>query len=299
MPSVVSTASPHSATWTFFEGAWHEGNIGIMGPRTQAAWLGGSVFDGARSYDGAAPDLDLHMARVNESADAFLLKPVVPTETWLELAHAGVKRFPPSAALYIRPMYWADFGAGGGIKFDPETTRWCLSIYEAPMPGEREVAVTLSPFRRPTIETAPVNAKTGCLYPNNSRALIEAGARGFDNCLMNDVLGNVAELANSNVFMVRDGVVFTPAPNGTFLNGITRRRIVGLLRDDGVEVVETTLRYADFQAADEIFSTGNFAKVSPITRIDERPLTPGPVTRRASVLYRDFAHATAALDGAA
>lgn len=299
MSAVVSTLAPHSQTWTFFEGAWREGNVAIMGPRTQASWLGGSVFDGARSYDGAAPDLDLHMARVNASASALLLKPVVPVEHWLELAREGVKRFSPSAALYIRPMYWAESGAGGGVKFDPETTRWCLSIYEAPMPGERQLAITLSPFRRPTIECAPVDAKTGCLYPNGSRALIEAGARGFDNCLMNDMLGNVAELANSNVFLVKDGVVMTPTPNGTFLDGITRRRVIGLLRDDGVEVVEATLRYADFERADEIFSTGNFAKVSEITRIDQRPLTPGQVTRRAAALYRDFAQTTARLDSVA
>ena len=91
-----------------------------------------------------------------------------------------------------------------------------------------------------------------------------------------DMLGNVAEFGNSNVFMARDGVVSTPVPNGTFLNGITRQRVIGLLRGDGVTVVEKTLRYADFLAADEIFSTGNFAKVAPIIRIDDRELTPGP-----------------------
>jgi branched-chain amino acid aminotransferase len=292
MSALVSTLTPHSITWTFFEGRWHEGNVAIMGPRTQGSWLGSTVFDGARAYDGVAPDLDLHMARVNASARAFLLKPVVPVERWLELAHEGVRKFPPAAALYIRPMYWAESGAGGGVKFDPETTRWCLCLYEAPMPGERELAITLSSFRRPTLETAPVDAKAGCLYANGSRALIEAAHRGFDNCLMNDVLGNVAELANSNIFMVKDGVVLTPAPNGTFLDGITRRRVIGLLRDDGREVIETTLRYSDFQGADEIFSSGNFAKVSAVTRIDERHLEPGPIYRRASALYRDFAHAT-------
>jgi branched-chain amino acid aminotransferase len=108
---------------------------------------------------------------------------------------------------------------------------------------------------------------------------------------MADMLGNIAELANSNVFMVKDGVVFTPAANGTFLAGITRQRVIQLLRDAGQQVVETSLRYADFQDADEIFSSGNFAKVSAITRIDERTLQPGPVTRRAAELYQAFAHA--------
>jgi branched-chain amino acid aminotransferase len=91
--------------------------------------------------------------------------------------------------------------------------------------------------------------------------------------------------------MARDDVVFTPAPNGTFLNGITRQRVIDLLRGDGVSVVEATLRYSDFEGADEIFSTGNFAKVAPVIRIDDRSLQPGPFYHRARKLYRDFAHA--------
>lgn len=290
MTAVVSTLRPVSSTWTYFEGDWHEGNVAIMGPRTHGAWLGSTVFDGARAFEGVTPDLEAHCERVNRSAQNFLLKPVVPVETWLGLALEGVQRFDPRAELYIRPMYWADQGFGGGVKFDPETTRWCLSIYEAPMPAPTGSAITLSPFRRPTIETAPVDAKASCLYPNNTRGLIEAQARGFDNCVLRDMLGAVAELANANIFMVRDGVVFTPAPNGTFLDGITRRRVIGLLRDDGVEVREQTLTYADFLAADEIFSSGNYAKVAPMIRIEDRELPIGPLFRRARALYWAFAH---------
>jgi branched-chain amino acid aminotransferase len=290
MSAVVSTLKPVSTTWTYFEGDWHEGNVAIMGPRTHGAWLGSTVFDGARAFEGVTPDLEAHCERVNRSAEKFLLKPVVPVETWLGLAQEGLRRFDPLAELYIRPMYWADQGFGGGVKFDPETTRWCLSIYEAPMPAPTGSAITLSPFRRPTIETAPVDAKASCLYPNNTRGLIEAQARGFDNCVLRDMLGAVAELANANIFMVRDGVVFTPAPNGTFLDGITRRRVIGLLRDDGVEVREQTLGYADFLLADEIFSSGNYAKVAPMIRIEDRELPIGPMFRRARDLYWAFAH---------
>jgi branched-chain amino acid aminotransferase len=107
---------------------------------------------------------------------------------------------------------------------------------------------------------------------------------------MLDMLGNVAEFGNSNVFMAKDGVVYTPAPNGTFLNGITRQRVIDLLRADGVSVVETILSYADFLSADEIFSSGNFAKVAPVIRIDDRNLQPGPFYGRARKLYWDFAH---------
>jgi branched-chain amino acid aminotransferase len=290
MTDIIKPIS-YSQSWTFFEGDWHEGNVPIMGPRTHAAWLGSVVFDGARAFEGVAPDLDRHCARVNWSATNFGLKPVVETETWLGLAREGIARFRPNAELYIRPMYWAQNGSGGGVLFDPETTNWCLCIYEAPMPATTGSAITLSPFRRPTMECAPVDAKAACLYPNNSRALIEAASRGFNNCLMLDMLGNVAEFGNANVFMAKDGVVYTPAPNGTFLNGITRQRLIDLLRADGASVIEATLSYADFLAADEIFSSGNFAKVAPIIRIDDRQLAPGPFYTKARKLYWDFAHA--------
>ncbi len=283
-----------SKTVTFFEDNWHDGNVPIMGARTHAAWLGTSVFDGARAFEGVAPDLDLHCARVNESAKAMGLKPVVPTDTWLALVREGRNRFERDAELYIRPMYWAEDAASGAVRPDPETTCWCLTLYVVPMPKPTGSAITLSPFRRPTPDSALVEAKAGCLYPNNARALIEARARGFDNCLSCDVLGNVAELATANIFMAKDGVLFTPVANGTFLAGITRARVIVLLRQAGAMVIEKTLRYADFRTADEIFSTGNYSKVSPVTRIDDRPLQPGPFYRKARELYWQFAHANSA-----
>ena len=286
----MSRSVTWSKTLTFFEDGWHEGNLPIMGVRTHAAWLCTSVFDGARAFEGVMPDLDLHCARVNESAKVMHLKPLVSTEAWMALVREGFKRFDRDAELYIRPMYWPEDAASGAVRPDPETTRWCLTLYVAPLPKPVGSAITLSPFRRPTRETAPVDAKAGCLYPNNARAMIEARSRGFDNCLMCDMLGNVAELATANVFIVKDGIAYTPAPNGTFLAGITRARIIGLLRAAGTTVVETTLRYPDFQAADEIFSTGNYLKVSPVTRLDDRNVQPGPMYQRARALYWEFAH---------
>jgi branched-chain amino acid aminotransferase len=286
----MSLAPASSKTWTFFAGDWHEGNIPLMGARTHAAWLGSSVFDGARAFEGVAPDLDLHCARVNESAKVLFLKPALSTDQWLGLVADGMKRFDKDAALYIRPMYWAEQAGALLVAPDPESTRWCLTLYEAPMRKPEGFSITLSPYRRPTLESMPLDAKAGCLYPNNARALIEAKGRGFANCVVCDVLGNVAELATANIFMGRDGVVFTPVPNGTFLNGITRQRVISLLRETDVTVVETTLRYRDFETADEIFSTGNYAKVMPIVRIDDRSLQPGPLYRKARELYWDFAH---------
>jgi branched-chain amino acid aminotransferase len=282
-----------SKTWVFWQGDWHEGDVPIMGPRTHSTWLGSSVFDGARAFEGVAPDLDLHFKRVNESAERMYLKPTVSVEQWVELAWEGIRRFDREVALYIRPMYWAQDNGMLAIAPDPDSTRWCLAIYESPLPPPTGFSITLSPLRRPTIDTAPVDVKAGCLYPNSARAVFEAKRRGFDNCIVCDMAGNVAELANSNIFMARDSVVYTPIGNGTFMTGITRNRVIDVLRKTGVEVVETTLRYSDFQSADEIFSTGNYAKLLPVNRIDERSIQPGPLYQKARDAYWKFAHARA------
>lgn len=272
---------------TFWQDAWVEGNPGIMGPLTHASWLGSAVFDGARAFEGVAPDLDLHCARVVNSARVMGLKPWHEPAELVEIARDGIARFASDAQLYIRPMYWPE---SGFVAPDPESTNFCFTIVENPLPQANGFSLTLSPFRRPTIETAPTNAKAACLYPNSGRALSEARERGFDNALMLDVLGNVAELCTANVWMVRDGVALTPAPNGTFLDGITRQRVMALLRATGTQVRETRLTVEDFHQADEIFSTGNFGKVLPANRFEARDLQPGPISARARRLYWEWAH---------
>ena len=279
-----------SQTWTYLDGDWHEGNPPVLGPRSHAMWLGSSVFDGARAFEGVTPDLDRHCARVNASAAALGLQPTMAVDAMVALVHDGMRRFPASAALYIRPMYWAEEGGYMSVPPDPASTRFLLCLYETPMPPPTGFSVTVSPFRRPTPETMPTLAKSGCLYPQNGRAILEAKARGFDNALVPDMLGNIAETGTSNIFMVKDGVVLTPAPNGSFLNGITRQRVIALLKASGLEIRETALTAADFLDADEIFSTGNYSKVVPVTRIEGRELQPGPVHARARKLYWDWAH---------
>ncbi len=283
-----------STTWTFVDGDWYEGNVAIIGPRSHAMWLGSSVFDGARWFEGVSPDLDLHARRVNSSAIALGLNPTRTPDEIVALTWEGLKKFDGKTAVYIRPMYWAEHGGYMGVPADPASTRFCLCLYESPMIAPSGFSVTVSPFRRPTIETMPTNAKAGCLYPNNGRAIIEAKMRGFDNALVLDMLGNVAETGSSNIFMVKDGQVFTPGANGTFLSGITRARTIALLAEEGISTVEKALTVREFLEADEIFSTGNHSKVVPVTRIEERNLQPGPVAKKARALYWDWAHSTSA-----
>lgn len=273
--------------WTWYKGQWHEGNPMIMGPMTHAPWLGSCVFDGARAFEGVAPDLDQHCERIVRSAKSFGLKIIKSAGEIEELTREGIAKFPKGAELYLRPMFWA---ADGFVDVDPETTEFSVSVYDSPIPPPQGFSITLSPYRRPSFEYAPTDAKAACHYPNSARAMREARARGFDNAVMLDPLGNVSELATANIWLVKDGAAHTPVPNGTFLNGITRQRVIKLLREAGVTVVERAIRWEEFLDADEVFSTGNYAKVTPITRVEAKHYQPGPMMQKARSLYWDYAH---------
>ncbi len=287
---MVAIPPAQSQTWTYVDGDWHEGNVPLLGARSHAFWLGSSVFDGARWFEGVCPDLDLHCARVNASAVALGLDPTVPVDEMMTLVDEGLKRFDGNTAIYVRPSYWAEHGGYMMVPADPASTRFALTMWEAPMPDVAGFSVTVSPFRRPTIETMPTDAKAGCLYPNNGRAILEARSRGFDNCLVRDLLGNVCETGSANIFMVKDGLVMTPAANGTFLAGITRKRVIDLLLGFGFKTIEKALTIDDFMNADEIFATGNYTKVNPVIRIEDRELQPGPIGMKARDLYWQWAH---------
>lgn len=274
------------ASLVFVDGTWHEGNPPILGALDHAFWMASSVFDGARAFAGTVPDLERHCARLDRSARLMNMEPTLPPGEIADLCRAGVRRLGTDPALYIRPMYMP---LTGFVIPDPASTKLVIALHPLAMPEPTPVAVTLSPYRRPSRDMAPTEAKAGCLYPNQQRALVDAKRRGFGNAISLDANGSVAELATANIWMVRDGVALTPVPNGVFLNGITRQRLIALLRADGIEVREETLSMADFMDADEVFSSGNYGKVLPIDRIDGQHYEVGPVYRRARALYMEFA----------
>ncbi|MFO6464765.1 branched-chain amino acid aminotransferase [Jannaschia sp. KMU-145] len=275
---------------TWFDGTWHDGDVPIMRAADHGMWQGSSVFDGARRFEGVTPDLDRHCARVNRSAKALMLTPTMTPERMVELVHEGLEGFEPDAAIYIRPMYWGIHGSELGLVPSGEETGFAICLEEVPMfAPDKSTTLTTTRFRRPVQEDNVCDAKAGCLYPNNARMLAEAQAKGFGNALVADAMGNVAESATSNVFMVKDGEVFTPIANGTFLSGITRARHISNLARDGQAVHETVLTFDDFRDADEVFLSGNLTKVTPVTGFDDRTYQVGPVTRRVRDMYWDWA----------
>jgi branched-chain amino acid aminotransferase len=268
----------------WYNGAWTTEEPKILGPMDHAFWLGSSVFDGARGIRGYAPDLDQHCARVIRSARAMLMEPKVSAAEIEALCKEGIRRMGPEAELYVRPMFFIRRGLGAAQP-DPDSTDFILSIYDAPLPGFAGFSAMLAPFRRSAQDMAPTDAKASCLYPNGARAAAWARQHGAENAVLLDPSGNVAELASANIWFAKDGVAVTPVENFTFLAGITRKRIIGLLRDAGVPVEERAVRPGELDEADEVFSTGNFAKVQPCIRYNGRDLPVGPVATKARELY--------------
>lgn len=281
---------PKAFTYVDQDQSWHEGNPMVLGPMTQSTWLGSLIFDGARWFEGTMPDVDQHCERACRSARNMLLEPKIRPEEIAELIKDGVSKFDGSSALYLKPMFWAD---GGWIYPDPDTTRFMLTIYESPLPEDTGFSVNISDKIRPMPTAAPTDAKAACLYANAGRALKLAHEAGYDNCVVLDPIGNVAELATANLFYAKDGEVHTPIPNGTFLNGITRQRVIKLLTKAGYKVHERVVTTGELMEADEIFSCGNHGKVMSITKIVDRALQPGPITAKARELYWAYAHGDA------
>lgn len=274
---------------TYFNGSWSEGNTPLFGAMDHSVWLGSSVFDGARSVRGHMPDLRLHLQRVIYSAERLGLACPYSVDQMEQLVREGVAKFPADAELYIRPLV---FGTDGLLIPVAEKSAFALTLFDAAMPPFTGFSACLSALRRPDPLMAPTDAKASSLYANTTKALRDAKDRGYDNAVVLDSEGHVAEFASANLFLVTpEGKVVTPVPNGTFLSGITRARVIALLAQAGIVVEERTVRPEELDTAVEIFNTGNYGKVTPCVRYQDRTLAVGPVATKARDLYFAFMEA--------
>lgn len=271
---------------TYFNGNWTEGNTPLYGAMDHSLWLGSSVFDGARSIGGKTPDLRLHLQRVINSAKSLGLVCPYSVDEMEALVQEGIAKFPKDAELYVRPLV---FGTDGLLIPVPEKSGFALTLFDAALPGMSGFSACSTDLRRPDARFAPTDAKASCLYAHSTRVLREAKEKGFDNAVMCDPDGHVAEFATANIFFVAEnGDVVTPIPNGTFLSGITRARVIQLLAEDGTKVIERSVKPEELLTAREIFNTGNYGKVTPCIRYLDRELPVGPVASRARELYMNY-----------
>lgn len=274
-------------SYSFFCGKWIEGNPPIIGPLSHGSWLGSPVFDGARIFDGFAPDLDKHCDRVIESAKNMLMTPPVSAEEIVSLTSEGLKLFPGHLDIYVRPLIWAE-SSMGLLRCDPYSAKFCLTIIHMPMPEDRGFSACLSNYRKPAADSAPTDAKAACLYPNGARAIQEASEKGFENAVMLDQEGYIAEFASANLFAVVNDEIITPEHNNTFLNGITRKRVLILARNLGFSISERKVKPEELEKASEIFNTGNFGKLMFVNRYQNKTLPKGPIYKALREAYWDF-----------
>lgn len=275
---------------THFNGNWSQGNTPLFGAMDHAVWLGSTVFDGARSIRGHVPDLRLHLARVIQSAERLGLQCPYTVDQLEALCREGIAQFPADAELYIRPLV---FGTDGLLIPDSAKSGFALTLFDAPLPPFTGFSACLSALRRPDPSMAPTDAKASCLYPNTTRALRDAKARGFENAVVCDAAGHVAEFATANLFFVSAaGEVVTPVANGSFLSGITRARVISLLKSVGILVQERSVQPEELLTAKEIFNTGNFGKVTPCNRYESIVLPVGEIATKARDLYMEFMRTT-------
>ena len=272
---------------SFVNGSWVQGNEKIIGPLSHGSWMGSPVFDGARYFNGVAPDLKDHCKRVIKSAKAMLMDPKISYDEIFDLSIEGIKKLGKDKDIYIRPLIWAE-DSMGLLRCDPSSTNFCLSIIHMPMPTSYNFTACISKFTRPTPLSAPTDAKAACLYPNGARAMNEAFSKGFDNAVVMDPYGNVAEFASSNIFIVKNKTVITPKDNGTYLAGITRNTTLKLCKALNINVLENDLSTNDLYNADEIFSTGNYGKLMYVNKLDNIKFKEGCVFKKIKQAYLDY-----------
>ena len=195
---------------------------------------------------------------------------------------------------YIRPLVF--YGTGSmGLNPDGASVHTIIATWEwGAYLGEEGIAngirVKVSSWRRIGQDSLMPNAKLTGGYVNSVLAKQEALRAGYDEALMLNTEGFVAEGSGENLFVVRDGVVRTPPVTAGVLDGITRESVITLLRDDGYEVIEIDIARTDLYYADELFFSGTAAEVTPVREVDDRPVgdgRPGPVTKRAQQMFMD------------
>jgi len=265
---------------------WREANVHVL---THGLHYGGSVFEGERVYDGEIFKLREHTERLIKSA-AFLDMVVPYTVDELMDASREVVEANNIVNGYVRPLAWRGPEAMGiaaqACKIHVAIACWEWPKYFFPKGGEGVgLALKTSQWRRCDPRTMPVQAKAAGIYAVGTMAKHEADRAGYDDALMLDVHGRVAESSGANLFVVKDGAIKTPVPE-CFLNGITRQTVIGLAREMGYSVEEGIIMPDDLKSVDEIFLTGTAAEIAAVSKIDEVVNIPiGPVTLKLQEAY--------------
>ncbi|GAC1543560.1 MAG: branched-chain-amino-acid transaminase [Candidatus Velthaea sp.] len=274
---------------------WYDGEIQpdatlALHALTHALHYGSSVFEGIRVYPtarGAAIfRLREHVERLYDGAGAYGMTMPLDPAAMTAAIRATVAASGRDAA-YIRPLA---FYGGDTVRLAPENiceTRVLIAVlpFRGLMPGQAQFTAGLTSVMKTPSASLPSHVKAGGHYTNSIRALHEVQRRGFDEAVLLNDRGELAEGSGENIFLVRDGQLITNDKSADILPGITRDSILEIARAAGLKVTIRPMTLEDLQTADEAFFTGTAAEVVPIVRFEDRMMPEGPVTAKLRTAY--------------
>jgi branched-chain amino acid aminotransferase len=240
---------------------WREAKVHVL---THALHYASSVFEGQRAYGGTIFKLREHSERLRRSAELIGFE-IPYTAEEIDAACIEVLKANGLTDAYMRPVAWRGSESMGvnpqGTKPHLAIAAWNWGKYYPPEKAAKGIRLDIAPWRRPAPYTAPVHSKASGLYMIASMSKAHADDRGYDDALMMDYRGQVAEATGANAFFIRDGVIHTPTPD-CFLNGITRQTLIDLARKRGIEVQERAIWPEELESFEGFFLTGSAAEVT-------------------------------------
>ncbi|TFI58006.1 branched-chain amino acid aminotransferase [Sphingomonas parva] len=273
--------------WIWLDGElipWREANVHVL---THALHYASSVFEGQRAYGGEVFKLSEHSARLKRSAELLGFEIPYSVEE-IDSACRLVLEKNGLEDAYMRPLAWRGSEQMGvsaqNAKIHLAISAWYWGAYFGEDAIRKGLRLDISKWRRPAPYTAPTESKAAGLYMICTLARHEAQAKGFDDALMFDWRGQVAEATGANAFFIRDGKIYTPTPD-CFLNGITRQTVIELARKRGIEVIEKAIWPEELESFEEFFLTGSAAEVTPVSEAGPWRFTVGEMSMQ---LRRDY-----------
>jgi branched-chain amino acid aminotransferase len=281
--------------WIWLDGKlvpWREANVHVL---THALHYASSVFEGQRAYNGVIFKLSEHSERLRRSA-AILGFDLPWTVEQIDAACNEVLKANGLTDAYVRPVAWRGSEQMGvsaqRTKPHLAIAAWEWGKYFDPTVAAKGIRLDISPWRRPAPYTAPTQAKAAGLYMICTMAKHAAEDRGFNDALMFDWRGQVAEATGANAFFVREGKLFTPTPD-CFLNGITRQTVMDLARRRGIEVVEKAIWPEDLEGFEQFFLTGSAAEVTFVQSAGPWNFEVGDLSRQLASDYDNLVNGRA------